>query len=192
MLFSADLIARVLGHRWHPAVVLLAGMAGALGLQQVGYNWFSFYRARGESAPQAVESAVLVVAFGGLAIPGLIAWGTWGFVAGRVLTSVAVLLVRWRYIRALLPGISPRAIAAPALGVTLAAAVPVLAVRLALWGGGRSLAQVVLELALWGGGLVLWGWLFERGLLRELLGYLRGEPPAAPAVEQPSTSGFAA
>ena len=179
MLFSADLVTRILGHRWAPAVPLLAGMAGALALQQVGYNWFSFYRARGDSAPQAVESAVLLVAFLALAIPGLLIWGTWGFIAGRVLTSVAVLAVRRLYVRALLPKVSLLALALPAAAPVLAAAAPVVALRLVLWGGHRTLAQVFAELALWGAGLAAWTWQLERPLLRELRGYLRGASPVA-------------
>jgi len=181
MLFSADLVTRVFGHRWEPATPLLAGMAGALALQQVGYNWFSFYRARGNSAPQAVESAALLVAFLALALPGLLIWGTWGFVAGRALTSVAVLAVRRRYVRRLLPDVSLLRMALPAAVAVSAAAVPVLAVRFALWGGHRTLAQIALELVLWGAGLALWTLQLERPLLRELRGYLRArrEPVAA-------------
>src|SRR5205814_6062384 len=135
------------------------------------YNWFSFYRARGNSAPQAVESAVLVVAFLALAIPGLLLWGTWGFIAGRVLASLAVLLVRRRYVRALLPSVRLAALALPALGVTMAAAIPVLALRFALWGDHRALGQVIVEFSLWGAGVVLWAWLLERGLVREVRTY---------------------
>jgi O-antigen/teichoic acid export membrane protein len=178
VLFSADLVTRVFGHRWAPATPLLAGMAGALALQQIGYNWFSFYRARGNSAPQAVESAVLLAAFLAFAIPGLLIWGTWGFIAGRVLASVAVLAVRRFYVRYLLPDVSLLRVASPAAALVLLAAAPVVALRLALWGGHRTLGQVAVELVLWGGGLLLWAWLLERPLLRELIGYVqaRREP----------------
>ena len=53
--------------------MLLQGLGAAAGLQQLGYNWFSFYRARGHSA-EAVESAVMVGSFAAFAIPGLILW----------------------------------------------------------------------------------------------------------------------
>src|SRR3954451_9800428 len=58
-LFGQDLVHVVLGDRWQGAVVLIGGLAVAGALQQVGYNWFSFYRATGRSWPQAVEAAVL-------------------------------------------------------------------------------------------------------------------------------------
>jgi hypothetical protein len=71
-------------------------------------------------------------------------------------------------------------LAMPAALATAAAAVPVLILRFALWGGHRSLGQTVAELVLWGAGLVLWTWLLERGLLRELFSYIRVRtPPAA-------------
>src|SRR5947209_2943337 len=50
ILFAPDLVTFVLGRRWHPSIVLLQGLAGAAAIQQLGYNWFSFYRARGDSA----------------------------------------------------------------------------------------------------------------------------------------------
>ncbi|MFL5829151.1 MAG: oligosaccharide flippase family protein [Solirubrobacteraceae bacterium] len=184
MLFSADLVTRILGRKWDPAIPLLAGMAGALALQQIGYNWFSFYRARGNSSPQAIESAVLLVAFFAFAIPGLAIWGTWGFIAGRGLTSLAALVVRRHYVRALLPKVSLVRLATPAALATAAAAAPVLVLRFTLWGGHRPAGQIVAELALWGAGLALWTWLLERSLLRELRSYL--------GVRTPPAAGFAA
>ena len=80
--------AFVLGDEWEPAVVLLGGLAAATALQQLGYNWFAFYRARGESRPQAVESAVFAGSFAVLAVPATLAWGSWGFVAGRLACTV--------------------------------------------------------------------------------------------------------
>ena len=56
-----------------------------------------------------------------------------------------------------------------------------LALRLALWGGERPLVAGAGELALWLGGLARATARFERGLLRELRGYLRagGRPAEA-------------
>src|SRR5215218_3040679 len=98
-LFGADVIGFVLGDEWQPAAVLVGGLAAATALQQVGYNWFSFYRARGEPRPQAVESVVMVVSFLGLAVPALFAWGFDGFVWGRIASAVLVVAVRVFYVR---------------------------------------------------------------------------------------------
>ena len=86
-------------------MVLLQGLAVATALQQLGFNWFSFYRARGDSRPQAVEAAVMAAAFLAFAVPGLALWGATGFVVGRGLVSLAMLVVRARYVHRLLPGV---------------------------------------------------------------------------------------
>ena len=172
-LFGADLIVFVLGEDWRGAIVLLGGMAVAVALQQVGYSWFAFYRARGESWPQAVESAVFGLAFAVLAIPGALLGGSWGFVAGRVGCTACVLAVRHVYVRRLLPGVRLWALALRAAVPVALASAPVLALRFALWGGERTLPQALAELALWLGGLAFATHRLESGLLAELRGYLR-------------------
>ena len=142
-LFGADLIVFVLGDEWRGAIVLLGGMAIAVALQQIGYSWFAFYRARGESWPQAVESAVFGAAFAVLAIPGALLGGSWGFVAGRLGCTACLLAVRAVYVHRLLPGVRLFAIAVRAAVPVLLASAPVLALRLALWGGERTLAQAL-------------------------------------------------
>jgi O-antigen/teichoic acid export membrane protein len=178
-LFGADLIRFVLGDDWEPAVVLLGGLAVATALQQLGYNWFSFFRARGEPRPQAVESGVFAGSFAVLAVPGYLAGGSWGFVAGRVACTGCVLAVRRAYVRRLLPGVRLGGLAWRAVLPVAVASAPVLAVRLALWGGERPLGQALCELALWVAGLALATRRLESGLLTELWGYLRGGAAAA-------------
>jgi PST family polysaccharide transporter len=179
-LFGSDLVHFVLGDEWEPAVVLLGGMASATALQQLGYNWFSFYRARGESRPQAVESAAFAGSFAALVVPATLAWGSWGFVAGRLACTGCVLAVRRAYVRRLLPRVRLGALALRAALPVAAATAPVLALRLALWGGERPLWQALAELALWVAGLLLATQRLEAGLLRELWSYVRGEPVPEP------------
>jgi O-antigen/teichoic acid export membrane protein len=185
LLFSGDLVDRVLGPEWRPAVPLLAGLAVVVSAQQVGFNWFSFYRAHGRAAPHAVESAALLAGVAAFAIPGLLIWGFTGFVIGRGLAAVGVLAVRRRYIHALLPGVRLAALAARAVLPVALAAAPVVALRVALWGRERTLPQLALELALWGAGLAWWSWRLERPLLSEVRAQFGrralavGEPPAA-------------
>jgi len=175
-LFGADLIVFVLGDDWRGAIVLLGGLAVAVALQQVGYSWFAFYRARGESWPQAVESVAFGAAFAALAIPGALIWDEWGFVIGRVGCTLCVLAVRAVYVRRLLPGARMLTMALRAAVPVAIATLPVVALRLALWGGERRLWQAALELALWLGALAIATKRLENDLLGELRGYLR---PAA-------------
>ncbi|RKQ86619.1 O-antigen/teichoic acid export membrane protein [Solirubrobacter pauli] len=172
-LFGADLIVFVLGDDWRGAIVLLGGLAVAVALQQVGYSWFAFYRARGESWPQAVESLAFGAAFAALAIPGTLLWDEWGFVIGRVACTLCVLAVRAVYVRRLLPGARMAWMAVRAAVPVALATLPVVALRLALWGGERPLWQALLELALWLGALAAVTRRLEGDLLGELRGYLR-------------------
>lgn len=173
VLFAPDLVAFVIGEEWRPAVVLLQGLAGAAAVQQLGYNWFAFYRARGQSRPQAVESAVLVLGFVGLAVPGLVLWGFEGFVWGRIAAAVLVVAVRSFYVRRLLPGVALMRLAARALLSVLVGCAAALLLRLALWGGERTSPQALAEMALFAGATVAATLAFERGLLAELRSLLR-------------------
>ena len=56
VLFAPDLVDFVLGDDWDPAVVLLQGLAAPALLQQLGFNWFAFYRAHGDPRPPAIEA----------------------------------------------------------------------------------------------------------------------------------------
>jgi len=177
VLFAPDLVTFVLGPKWRPAVILLQGLAVAALLAQLGFNWFSFYRAAGRTGPTAVEALVQAGGFLALAIPGLIVDGSDGFVAGRILAVLLTLVVRARYVRALLPGVRYRSMLGPSAACVTAATVAVLIVRLAAWGGHRSLAQAIGECVLFGAvyaGTALWR---ERPLVDELRGALR---PVAP------------
>jgi O-antigen/teichoic acid export membrane protein len=171
-LFAADLVDFVLGDRWHGAVVLIAGLALAGAVQQLGYNWFSFFRARGASWPQAVESGVFAGSFLALAVPGALLGGAWGFLAGRMACALCVLAVRRVYVRRLLPGARLGALALRAAAPVALATAPVLGVRLAFWGHERAPAQAVAELVLWLAGLAAATVWLERGLLAELRTYL--------------------
>jgi O-antigen/teichoic acid export membrane protein len=174
VLFAPDLVDFVLGEdEWEPAVVLLQGLAVATALQQLGFNWFSFYRARGESRPQAVEAAVMAGAFLAFAVPGLALWGATGFVVGRAAVSVAMLLVRARYVHRLLPHVRLWTLGIRGCLPVAAGGAAALLIRLALWGGERPLWQALFELAVFLGVTALATRALERDLLREFRRYLR-------------------
>ncbi|MBV9213573.1 MAG: oligosaccharide flippase family protein [Actinobacteria bacterium] len=181
VLFAPDLVRFVLGEaKWHPAVLLLQGLAAAAAIQQLGYNWFSFYRARGDSTRQAVEAAVMVVTFAGLAVPALFIWGSVGFVAGRIASAAAVLAVRRHYVIRLLPRARLLVLGARGAGPVALAAAVVLAMRALAWQGSRTLVEAILEVVLFVAVTALVTWVAERRLIAELVDQVRasrrGEP----------------
>jgi O-antigen/teichoic acid export membrane protein len=173
ILFAPDLVEFVLGDDWQPAVVLFQGLAAAALIQQIGWNWFTFYRAVGNPRPQTVESAVMVATFGALALPGLALWGAAGFVWGRIVGALAMLVVRRYYVRRLLPGVELITLGLRGVAPVAAGALAVGALRLALWGGGRPAWQAAVEVALFVVATAAVTWWIERQLLRESLGALR-------------------
>ena len=179
VLFAPDLVRFVLGDEWEPAVILLQGLAAAAAIQQVGWNWFSFYRAVGNPRPQAVESAVMVAAFGALAIPGLLVWGAAGFVWGRIAGSLATLVVRRAYVRRLLPGVEIVTLALRGFAPVVAGAAAAYALRLLLWGGERDAWQALAEIVLFAAATALVTWRLERPLIGEAARLGEPRPVAA-------------
>lgn len=185
ILFAGDLVHFFLGHKWQGAVLLLQGLAGVGAIQQLGYSWFSFYRARGDSSRQAVEAAVTIAGFLGLAIPGLLAWGAWGFIGGRLATALLVLAVRRHYVRKLL-GVELLTLGVRGAAPVAIPTVLVLALRGVVWTGPRSVLQVLVELVLFLGLTAGLTWAAERRLVRALLAQLRsGGGIAAAVTDQP-------
>lgn len=179
VLFAGDLVSFVVGAQWRDAEVLIQGLAVAGLLQHAGFNWFAFYRAHGDPRPPALEAVVVAIAFVALAVPGLALWGAAGFVAGRIGAVALGLVVRARYVRRMLPRVRARALFAPALVPAAVAVGPVVAVRLALWGGERPAWQAAVEVALFCCAFAVLALPRERALLRELRGALgRGEDGA--------------
>jgi O-antigen/teichoic acid export membrane protein len=184
VLFAPDLVHFVLGPRWLPAVVLLQGLAIVGALTQLGFNWFSFFRAHGDTRPPAVEAVVGAVAFLALAPAGLAADGFHGFIYARIIGALLVLVVRAIYTRRLLPRARYHTLVMPVLPPIVLACAAALAVRIVLWGGHRSLGQASVELALFTGVYTVAVFRRERPLIAELTGALRAER-GTPAVVEP-------
>jgi O-antigen/teichoic acid export membrane protein len=173
MLFAPDLVRYALGARWQPAVVLLQGLAIVGAITQLGFNWFSFFRAHGETGPPAVEGVAGALAFLALAPAGLLIDGFDGFVLGRIAAALVPMCVRGVFVRRLLPEVRYRQIVAPTLIPVGLAATAAVVVRVALWGGRRFLLQAIAELALFAVVYAATALRRERALLLELLGGLR-------------------
>jgi len=185
VLFAPDLVSFVLGEDWRPARVLLQGLAGAGLLQHLGFNWFAFYRAHGDPRPPAIEALTGTFFFGLLAIGGLALWGTDGFVWGRIAAVAVALVVRWRFVAQLLPDARIAPLVMPALIPLAGASAATLALRFALWGGERTLAQALAEALVFGGVYLAGAAWRERPLVSELLRAVRPVQPASPQAPLP-------
>ncbi|MEA2381215.1 MAG: polysaccharide transporter, family [Solirubrobacteraceae bacterium] len=185
VLFAPALVDHVLGRQWGGAVVLVQGLAVAAALQQVGFNWFSFYRARGDSRPGAIEAVAGAVAFVAFAVPGLLAGGFTGFVAGRCAAVLVQLAIRARYVRALLPSVRARDVLARPVVPTALGVAAVVALRAVPGWSGDAEAGALAELALFCAVVAGTSVAFERDLLRELGAALRGRGGLAAPEEQP-------
>jgi O-antigen/teichoic acid export membrane protein len=174
VLFAPDLVHFILGPSWRPAVVLLQGLAIVGAITQLGFNWFSFFRAHGDTGPPAVASVAEGVAFLLFCPLGLLADGFHGFVAGRIGAALIALVVRGIYVRRLMPGVRYRQLAAPTLIPIALSCAAALALRVALWGDRRTLIQAIAELLLFGGVYAVAALRRERLLVAELTGALRG------------------
>jgi len=184
VLFAPDLVHFILGPSWRPAIVLLQGLAIVGAITQLGFNWFSFFRAHSDTRPPAVEAVASAVAFVALCPAGLLLDGFHGFIFGRIGVALVALAVRATYTRRLLPATRYRALVVPVLLPIALASAAALALRVALWGGHRTLAQAVAELVLFTAVYavaVLWR---ERPLISELAGALRSGRDG-PAVVAP-------
>jgi O-antigen/teichoic acid export membrane protein len=180
VLFAPDLVEFVLGDEWRPARVLLQGLAAAGLLQHLGFNWFAFYRAHGDPRPPALEALTGTVAFLVLAVGGLALWGDDGFVWGRIAAVAVALVVRWHYIRELLPRARMVPLVAPALVPLALAVAATLLVRLVLWGGERTRGQFIVEALVFGGVYLAGAVWRERPLVSELVGAMRPAATATP------------
>jgi O-antigen/teichoic acid export membrane protein len=184
VLFAPALAEHVLGAAWEPGVVLMQGLAVAAALQQLGFNWFSFYRAHGDSRAGAVEQLWGAGAFVALAVPGLLARGFTGFVVGRCAAVAVQLCVRARYVRALLPEVRARDVLARPVVPTALGVGAVLALRAVPGWSGDAGAAALAELGLFAAVVAAASVVLERELLRELAAALRGGG-ALGAAEQP-------
>ncbi len=181
--FAPDLINFVLGERWRPAVGLLQVWGVVAAANHIGFNWQAFYRAKGNTRPSIVVSAVTVVALAVSIVP-LVEWkGLEGFGMSVGCMASAALIARGYYLAKLFPGFRLLGHAARAIAPTVPAVAVTLLARSAIGGDERTLALAAAELAIYLFVTAAATLLFERTLLREALGYLRARTrPQAPAT----------
>ena len=171
-LFAPDLVEYVLGEEWEPAVLLLQtfGLTQAVG--HIGFNWIAFYNAQGNTRPMAVTAFITMLAF--LAAVPVLTYenGLDGLAIGVAAMTLASLVARAYYLVKLFPGFQMLGHAARALAPSVPAVAVVLLMRVA--GPDRTLGIVIVELVAYLVVTLAATLYFERRLLAEVLGYLRG------------------
>jgi O-antigen/teichoic acid export membrane protein len=179
-LFAGDLVDFVLGGEWEPAVGLFQAVGLIAAANHVGFNWEAYYRARGETRPLAVVTVAVAVVFMACALPLLVSEGLDGLALGLAIMTAVGLVLRFAYVRRLFPGMRVLRHTARAIAPSVPAAGAVLLLR-AVGDLDRSLGIALVELGLYVAVTVAATLAFERPLLREVVGYVRGRPAGAPA-----------
>lgn len=182
-LFAPDIVDYVIGDKWEFAVPIIQIMALTAGFNQFGFNWMAFYKARGQTRPIAVTGVVMLIATMALAIPLTLSHGVKGYALGMAGATAVQIVQRTIYLVKLFPGFNILSHAVRAMLPTVPAAGVVLLAR-ALEPDGRTPLHAAAEALAFGVVLVVCTFLLERGLIREIIGYVRGE-----SAEQPPSAG---
>jgi PST family polysaccharide transporter len=192
-LFAGDLVHYVFGSRWEPAIGLLAAFGLIAGFRQVGFNWQIFMRAVNDTRPIFVAAYTNLILVAVITVPLMFLFGLTGYAAGMAAGVALQVAQRAYFLRRLFPHYHPfrhlvRAVlpSVPAAGVVLLAR---------LIPGERTPLRAVAELALYVAVTLVATWLFERKLIGEMAGYLRGgggglrtKAQALPQTEPPAPS----
>ncbi len=184
--FAPRAVPLVLGAKWDLAVPLIQVLGLSAAVDQIGFNWTAFARARGETRVLAVASVVALVVVTSVGVPMMLIYGLPGFAIGIGAGTLAGLVVRVVYLIKLFPALRIVGHVARAVAPTLPAVAAVLAGR-ALIAGDGSVRRLLLELAAYAGLVVAMSWITERALLRESLGYLRQRARRNEAHTDPAT-----
>jgi O-antigen/teichoic acid export membrane protein len=174
VLFADDLVDYVLGDQWELAVELIALLAVAAAINQVGFNWTAFFRARADTRPIAVVDVVLLAGVLAIAVPLLLEEGLEAYGVGWTAATALAVIVRFGYLRRLFPLGRVAADLARAVVPTVPAVAAVVLLRLA--DGGESAARAAFEAGLFTALVAAATVVWERGLLRDAVALLRRDP----------------
>jgi O-antigen/teichoic acid export membrane protein len=187
-LFAGELVPVVLGQQWELAVPLIQVLGLAAAIDQIGFNWTAFARARGETRIFAVQSGLVFIAVLGVGVPLLLLYGLPGYAVGIAAGTLVSLGVRFFYLTRLFPALDLVNHVLGAIVPTVLAAGTVLLGRATLPSGGGALRTATEILAYVAIALVA-SWATERVLLREAIGYLRRAASPATAAGASGSAG---
>jgi PST family polysaccharide transporter len=178
--FAGDFVRYVLGEKWHFAIPLIITFGINAVLNQIGFNWSAFFRARGETKPIAVVSVFGMVASLGIAVPLLVVYHLTGLGIGLCSATALTVALRLWYLRRLFGQLPVFGHVSRGVGPTLPAVAAVMVVRL-VRSPGHGAMWMVIEAVLYTFVAVAATCLWQGALLRESLGYLRGRRTAVAA-----------
>lgn len=167
VLFAPQLVPAVYGDEWRSAVTVVQWFAVGAAIAHLGTNWWQYELVAGDARPLAVNAAGAVVVFAVLQVPPILIWGLEGLAVSMVAQALGQLAIRTVYIRRRFGTWSP-------LRLTLRSLLPVLPATAV--GALLTTLDVPLlaELAVFVALLAVGTYAFERRLVREIGGYLRG------------------
>lgn len=148
-LFAEPVVRLVLGDRWEPAVILVQAQGLGVVVTSIGYNWYLFFAARGQTRPQLVVSLLGVAWLVVAVIPLLFLFELEGAAASIVVLAAGTYLVRQHYLRTIFGPFSLVRLVWRELVAGAACAAAVLVVR-ELWWEIDDGVGLVSQLALYG------------------------------------------
>jgi O-antigen/teichoic acid export membrane protein len=177
-LFAPQLVRFVIGEHWRGAIGLFQIFGLAAALHQIGFNWPDYFSARGNPRPLATVNVAMMLTLIGTGIPLTIIDGVLGIGFAILIMTVVGLIARAYYLGRLFPGFRMWLHVLRAIAPTVPAAACTLGLRLAT-GAPTTLGDAIAEFAVYVIVTLAATWVFERTLLREIIGYLRrGQTPA--------------
>ena len=173
-LFAEPAVHFVLGRAWILAVPLVQVLGVSAALDQIGFNWTAFARARGETRVLALAGVAMMSATLGVGIPLLIENGLSGLAIGIGAGTVTGLVIRVGYLTRLFPALDMVGHVARAVAPTALAGLLIVGERLAFgYDNPYSPARALVELMAFVVVAAALTWRTEGALLREAVGYLR-------------------
>jgi O-antigen/teichoic acid export membrane protein len=172
-IFADPAVPMILGNGWELAVPLVQVLGLSAAVDQIGFNWTAFARARGETKVLAVAAVVSMVAGLAVGVPLLLSIGLNGFAIGLAAAALASLAVRIAYLTNLFPRLGMVRHVAGAIWPTLSA-LALIGLERVILGGADSPQRLLAEVGVYVGVVALATATKERSLMRESLAYLRG------------------
>jgi O-antigen/teichoic acid export membrane protein len=184
-LFAPQIVPRVFGHSWVFAIPLLQILALSAAVNQIGFNWTAFARARGDTKILAAGAVLAMVAMIGVGVPLLRSNGLTGFGFAMLGAMLATMVVRLVYLSKLFPAGRIARHVLRSFVPTLPATVVILAERQLGW-DPHSLPRLLAEGAVFVALVATTTWITDRSLLREAAGYVRQRTRTSDAQAEPA------